>query len=277
MSAAPLPAFSSTLSVNEFALTSKLQLRPLGQVMGVCVHQVGYQYVPWSSWGGEQLMCELDTVSQAWEEARRHALDRMTEEAVKASADAVVGVSVRRGMYDWAEGAVEFVVNGTAVRLPNSKGDRWPLLSDLSGEDYWKLYQAGYGPAGLVASTAALFVSPSSGMQMQRFITAYQNQELSEFTAGFYAARELALRRLSSQADAAHAEGIVGVQINQHAAFHSFKEGGGLGGGGLGGGLGGGGNERHGLVITMQAMGTAIRRLQDVPEYAPQTAIDLSA
>jgi uncharacterized protein YbjQ (UPF0145 family) len=259
--------FSSTLSVGEFALTSKLSLRPLCQVMGACVHQVGYQYVPWSSWGSEQLMCELDTVSQAWEEARRHALDRMTEEAVKAGADVVVGVSVRRGSYDWAEGAVDYLVNGTAVRLPDSKGDRWPLLSDLSGEDYWKLYQAGYGPAGLVASTAALFVSPSSGMQMQRFFTAYQNQELTEFTEGFYAARELALRRLSSQADAAHADGIVGVQIDQHAAFHSFKEG----------GYGSGGNDRHGLVITMQAMGTAIRRLEEVPQYAPQTAIDLSA
>ena len=54
-------SFSSTLSVDEFALCSKLGLQPLGQVLGASVHQVGWQNLPWSaSWGGG-LIVELDS------------------------------------------------------------------------------------------------------------------------------------------------------------------------------------------------------------------------
>jgi uncharacterized protein YbjQ (UPF0145 family) len=274
--------FSSTLSVGEFALSSKLGLRPVGQVMGASVHQVGYQYLPeGSSWGGE-VICELDVVSQAWDDARRLALNRLREEARQAGADAVVGVSVKSGVHDWAEGAIDYLVSGTAVRLPDSRGAVDPILSDLSGQEYWQLYQAGYMPAGLVMATAAVFVSPSQGMQMQRWITTYQNQELSEFTQGFYAARELVLSKLSTQAAAAGADGIVGVSIDQHAGTESFRvEGhgafGGRGGfGGFGSYAGGGNQERHGLLITLHAMGTGIRCHENVPMYPPEPAIDLT-
>jgi uncharacterized protein YbjQ (UPF0145 family) len=289
--------FSSTLSVGEFALSAKLGLRPVGQVMGASVHQVGYQYLPeGSSWGGE-VMCELDVVSQAWDHARRLALSRLREEARQAGADAVVGVSVKSGVHDWAEGAIDYVVSGTAVRLPDSsgavqpgtaaqrsvsRGAGEPILSDLSGQEYWQLYQAGYMPAGLVMATAAVFVSPSQGMQMQRWITTYQNQELSEFTQGFYAARELVLSKLSTQAAAAGADGIVGVSIDQHASTESFRVGGygtfgGRGGfGGLGSYASGGNQERHGLLITLHAMGTGIRCQETVPLYPPEPAVDLT-
>ncbi|HWX45496.1 MAG TPA: heavy metal-binding domain-containing protein [Solirubrobacteraceae bacterium] len=281
--------FSSTLSVGEFALSSKLGLRPVGQVLGASVHQVGYQYLPpESSWGG-QVMCELDVVSQAWEETRRRALNRLTEEARQAGADAVVGVSVKSDAHDWAEGAIDYMVSGTAVRLPESRGAvgsgqtvqrlsprgaGHPILSDLSGQEYWQLYQAGYMPAGLVMATAAVFVSPSSGMQMQRWITAYQNQELTEFTQGFYTAREIVLDKLSTQAAANRADGIVGVRIDQHAGMESFR----VGGYGSYGSFGGAGSnqERHGLLITLHAMGTAIRCQENLPVFPPEPAVDLT-
>jgi uncharacterized protein YbjQ (UPF0145 family) len=279
--------FSSTLSVSEFALTSKLQMQPVGQVLGASVHQVGWQFLPGASaWGG-QVMCELDVVEQAWEQARRLALDRLTEEARQAGADAVVGVHVKHGTHDWAAGAVDYVVAGTAVRLPGSKGGGWPVLSDLSGQEYWQLYQAGYAPAGLVAATAAVFVSPGQGVQWQRWVTQYQNQELTDFTQGFYSAREIALRKLSSQADSCGADGIVGVRIDQHAGLGDLRVerygrsvGPGFGGfGGLNRGYGGASgsqDERHGLVITLQAMGTAIRTTESVTPYPPEPAVNLT-
>ncbi len=284
--------FSSTLSVGEFALSAKLGLRPVGQVLGASVHQVGYQYLPEeSSWGGE-VMCELEVVSQAWDHARQLALNRLREEARQAGADVVVGVSVKSGVHDWAEGAIDYLVSGTAMRLPDSRGagepgapgrgSVEPILSDLSGQEYWQLYQAGYTPAGLVMATAAVFVSPSQGMQMQRWITTYQNQELSEFTQGFYAARELVLGRLSTQAAATGAEGIVGVRIDQHAGMESFRVGlyGAYGGrradGGFGSYANSGNQERHGLLITLHAMGTGIRCQESVPVYPPEPAVDLT-
>lgn len=91
-------------------------------MLGASVHQVGYQYLPEeSSWGGE-VMCELDVVSEAWDHTRQLALNRLREEARQAGADAVVGVSVKSGVHDWAEGAIDYVVSGTAVRLPDSLG-----------------------------------------------------------------------------------------------------------------------------------------------------------
>jgi uncharacterized protein YbjQ (UPF0145 family) len=256
--------FSSTLSVDEFALCSKLGLQPLGQVLGASVHQVGWQNLPWSaSWGGG-LIAELDVIAAAWEEARRRAFDRLAQEASHLGADVVVGVSLHRGVHDWAAGAVDYVVNGTAARLPGSDRSGRPLLSDLSGQEVWLLYQAGYDPVGLVATTAVFFVSPSYSTQWARFMTSAANQELTDFTQGVYAARERALGALASQAAASGADGIVGVRIEQQTGLHSFRMG----------GLGGQG-DREGLMITLQAFGTAIRERERVDQPTPQAAIEL--
>jgi uncharacterized protein YbjQ (UPF0145 family) len=289
-------AFTSNLSVGGYALLDRLGPRPLAQVLGASVHQVGWQFLPQpNQWGG-QVFCELDMVARAWDQARRRALDRLTEEAQAVGADAVVGVNLRRGEHDWAAGSVDFVVAGTAIRLPGSDGGGWPVLSDLSVADYWKLHQAGYAPVGLVAATAVFFVSPSSQTQWARFATTGRNQELTDFTQGFYAARETALRYISSQADSVKATGIVGVQIDQSARHESYKilgygqqQGGGLfagqqpGGsvfgrqqqGGFGGPQQGSDQERSGLAITLHAVGTAIREVDVLPQYPPETVISL--
>ncbi len=98
--------FTSTLGVGEFALLSMLGPKPLAQVMGASVHQVGWQFLPPSAqWGGE-VYCPLTAVMQAWDDARRHAFQRLTEEAWTVGADAVVGVRLKRGEHDWARGRV---------------------------------------------------------------------------------------------------------------------------------------------------------------------------
>ena len=257
--------FSSTLSVDEFALCSKLGLQPLGQVLGASVHQVGWQNLPWSaSWGGG-LICELDVIAGAWEEARRRAFDRLAEEASHLGADVVVGVRLHRGAHDWAAGAVDYVVNGTAARLSGSARPGRPLLSDLSGQEVWLLHQAGYAPVGLVAATAVFFVSPSYSTQWARYMTSSVNQELTDFTQGVYAARESALGSLTGQANANGADGIVGVRIEQETAFHSFSVGSSIGGRG----------DRQGLIITLQAFGTAIRQRERVDLSPPRAAMEL--
>lgn len=257
--------FSSTLSVDEFALCSKLKLQPVGQVLGASVHQVGWQNLPWSASLGGGTIYELEVVSAAWEEARRRAFDRLTEEARHLRADLVVGVRLHMGAHDWAAGSVDYVVNGTAVRTPGPERSRRPLLSDLSGQEVWQLHQAGYGPVGLVAATAVFFVSPSYSTQWtQSYVGSTVNQELTDFTQGVYAAREHALRSLSIQASADRADGIVGVRIEQQTALHSIRVG----------GLGGTG-ERQGLIITLQAFGTAIREQHTSETQPPQAALGL--
>lgn len=252
--------FTSGLSVAEFALGHELGLRPLGQVMGASIHQVGYQYLP-AGWYGEQVFCELDVVTHAWDQARRRSFDRLTEEARHLGADAVVGVRLHRGAHDWAAGCVDYVVSGTAVRWASERAS-WPVVTDLSVQDYWKLVRGGYAPVGITAATSVFFVSPSSSTQWSRTFSAAVNQELTDYTQGFYAARETALRYLSSQADAVDASGIVGVRIEHHVRPSQQNTG---------------GSDRGGLEITFHAEGTAIRESAGAPQHPPETTLRMGA
>ena len=268
--------FTSTLAIDEFALLTRLAAQPLGQVVGASVHQVGWQYLPGAAqWGGD-VFCSLDHVSQAWEDARQQAFDAVTAQATALGADAVLGVKLTQGSGDRARRAVDYVVTGTAVRWgigPSGSAAPCagtPVLSDLSVDEFWKLREAGWGPAGLVAATAVFFVAQSGRTRLRRRLSTARNQELSEYSRGFAAARSAAIDRLRRQARAVAADGIVGVSLSYtigHGAVrvsidptqrrtglseqaiaigaHLPTEG---------------QDKRDGIMITFQAAGTAIRR-----------------
>ncbi|MGA2014116.1 MAG: heavy metal-binding domain-containing protein [Solirubrobacteraceae bacterium] len=294
--------FTSALSVNEFALLGRLGTRPLAQVMGASVHHVGWQYLPLpagyqsspslsiggATLGGglnDTIVSELAMITQAWNQARRRALDRLTEEARIVGADAVLGVRLERGEHDWASGSVDYLISGTAVRFPGTEPPNWPLLTDVSVQDYWALYQAGYDSLGLVATSAVVFVSPSTGTRLRRAATVTKNQELEEITRGVFTARDTARARLLGQARDASADGVVGMAFEQTMREESFKfEGYGLRGSGAGrfnpmtNTYDSGAAdipERSGYVITFHAAGTAVRLGVNEPRYPPETVMRL--
>jgi uncharacterized protein YbjQ (UPF0145 family) len=248
--------FTSTLSINEWALTHAAGVRPLGQVLGACVHQIGYQYLGYSAAYGGQVAVELRVISGAWNQARRLALERLTREATTLGADAVIAVNLREAAYDWAPGAVDYVVSGTAVKLPERRTSGAPILTDLTGQEFHLLRDAGYDPVGLVNATSVFFVSPSSAAQWNRMFTNMQNQELPEYTQGIYSARENAISEISRQGHAVGADGVVGVKIKEHIHRHSFSTGYGNSG------------ERAGMMITLHVLGTAIRERRSHPSQA---------
>jgi uncharacterized protein YbjQ (UPF0145 family) len=202
-------------------------------------------------------------------------------------ADVVLGVRLRRGEHDWARGTVDYVVSGTGVRSSETGSPRQPILSDLSVQEYWKLISAGWGPAGLVAASAVFFVSQSIGTKWRRRVTAARNQELTEFSRGFSAAREAAVRYLRSQARAVGAHGIVGVRLVHRTSRERFKvalmvgrQRTGLSVSTLA--MGGdvptaGKDERRGIVITIHAVGTAIRRDSQPARFPPEAVVGLGA
>ena len=265
-------SYTSDLSVGDFALCHQLGLRPLAQVMGSSIYQVGYQNTQWPL-GAGGFMFEVNVISDAWNEVRRRALNRLAEEATHLGADAVVGVDLRTGAHDWAENSIEYVVIGTAVRhgkdaASPARSRPAPVLSELKVDDYWKLVQAGIQPCGVVAWSSAFFVRASYNTQMISGIGGMgftQNQELPEFTQGFYGARELVMQRMTAQAAQLGASGMIGVRIN-----HGIQRFDGSGGGG-----GRGYQRGPGLLVTFHAIGTAIRQTEAASLYAPQTTIDL--
>jgi uncharacterized protein YbjQ (UPF0145 family) len=235
-------AFSSDLSVAEFGLLHRIGIEPITLVMGSSIYHVGWQNVYYDS------PTEMTPISHAWNESRRLALGRLLEEVQTAGGDAVVGVRVQQGAHDWAAGAVEFVVVGTAVRLPEAlRGDGDPILTDLSGQEFWQLCAQGIRPVGIVASTSVHY-APAGIRTMQAqssmFGSSWVNQELPDYTAGVYAARRRAMHGVSTQAQALGAEGVVGVRYAQHLRGIRIARP---------------MMEREDLVVTLHAMGTAIR------------------
>jgi len=216
------------------------------------------------------VVCELDTLTDAWNLARRRALDRLTEEALQVGADAVVGVHLHRSDHDLGRGTIEYVVTGTAIRVPGSDATKWPVLTDVSVQDYWRLRSAGREPVGLLAATEVVFASPPYSTRLRRARQARQNQELEELSRGFHAARETIRARLLGQVSDAHAEGAVGVEFAHHVHREKLAVASSLTGGlqrgwrlgrfGIPYKVSGGSDvERRGWVITMHAAGTAIR------------------
>jgi uncharacterized protein YbjQ (UPF0145 family) len=280
-------AFTSDLSVGDFALCHQLGLKPVSQVMGSSIYQVGYQSTPWSSTMGGGFMFEMGALSQAWNEVRELALGRLAQEAGHVGADAVVGVDLRTGEHDWAENAIEYVVIGTAVRhdqttapdpapngapgKPDGLGARsglnqrsGPVLTELSVADYAKLLSAGVEPLGVVAWSSVFFIGASYSTQMMSGIGGMgftQNQELPEFTQGVYSARESVVARLTQQAAKLDASGVIGVRI-AHAIQRTT--------------VGAGTYSRGGLMVSFHAIGTAIREDGATIPYAPETIVDLT-
>jgi uncharacterized protein YbjQ (UPF0145 family) len=282
-------AFTSDLSVGDFALCRQLGLKPVSQVMGSSIYQVGYQATPWPSAMGGSFMFEMEALSQAWNEVRGLALGRLSQEASHVGADAVVGVELRTGEHDWAENAIEYVVVGTAIRRgqnaapegsasgaegrrsngPTPDGRRpsrgEPVLTELSVADYAKLLSAGVEPLGVVAWSSVFFVGASYSTQMMSGVGGLgftQNQELREFTQGVYSAREIVVGRLTEQAARLDASGVIGVRI-AHGIQRTT--------------VGAGTYSRGGLMVTLHAIGTAIQEDRATIPYTPETTLDLTS
>jgi uncharacterized protein YbjQ (UPF0145 family) len=263
--------FTSDLSVNELMLTRQAGFRPLTQVMGTCFYRAGWQSYPWGSaagwsgmsWGsnrGETF--ELEQQTSAWNEARRIAVARLGEEARRAGADVVAGVRLRRRHHEWAAGLIEFIVVGTAMRSERFRIDDAPVLSNLSGQDLNKLVRHGYWPVGLVAGTTVAYVATGTQQQYGStgLFSSMRNQEMPDFTRGIYDARELAMRRLTEQARALHAHGVVGVTVERSQREIERDRG--------------GGTRYTDLVIEMHVLGTAVVEVEH-DEDAPPTRLVL--
>jgi uncharacterized protein YbjQ (UPF0145 family) len=234
------------------------------------------------------VVCELDVLTDAWNLARRRALDRLAEEALQVGADAVVGVHLQRSDHDLGKGLIECIVSGTAVRDPGRATTSEPLLTDVSVQDYWRLRSAGHEPVGLVAATAVTFASAARDIRLRRMRTPAQNRELGELSEAFQAAREAVRAGLRGQVADAHASGVVGVELSHSVRRGKFALGSSIGSqthrgwhrGRLGVPYyvrGRADADRRGWMITMHAAGTAIRSAQRPPDFPVKTQIRIGA
>jgi hypothetical protein len=187
-------AFTSGLTVPDFAACLQMGLEPVGFVQGFCVMQWqwygmgspfgpmgmpargattgyaeswqcphGYVSAEHRSWGQNY---EQSWVEEAWATGFTSAYQRMVEEADTVGAHGVVGVVDATAPLA-GQGVLEFRVQGTAVRVadgPAPAGGPWTTY--LAGQRLAKLIEAGYAPVSIAAAVASVRVWASC-------ITAY--------------------------------------------------------------------------------------------------------
>jgi len=207
--------FTSDLSVSEFLLVEQAGFHPLGLVLGSSIYHVGLQVARWSR------NQELTTLTQALYHARELAMGRMVAEAQQLGADGIVGVRLEVEHKEFGNDLAEFLAVGTAVKaqgeratLPWRDNQDRPFTSDLSGQAFWTLLQAGHAPLGLVMGTCVYHIAHRSMGAV--LATIGQNAEVPQFTQALYDARELAMGRMQAEAERLDAEGIVEVKLRQH-------------------------------------------------------------
>jgi uncharacterized protein YbjQ (UPF0145 family) len=272
-------AFTSDLSTADFALCHQAGLRPLAQVMGTSVYQIGFD--PRLGWGGAGGMLggqisELSVLTRAYNQARIRALERLAAEALAVGADAVVGATWRLARINFGdqEGSLEYTIVGTAVSRQSgadaaaAQGEgATPVLTDLSVADYVKLVRAGIEPVGLAGWHAVFFTETSlvGGALVQALAgRQFRNFELAELTQAIYAAREQVMQGMASQAQGLGASGIVGVQVEHKLTRASSTQA----------GRNKGNNE---MILHFNAFGTAIKRTGAAAQTPPTPVIDLAS
>ncbi len=218
------PLFTSDLSTNEFLLTRKEGYIALSQVMSSSIYQVGWQFSRNYTWN--TVASELTTVSNAHQHAAQLALGRLEQEATLLKAHGVIGVRLTTRSYEWGQNLLEYTAIGTAIRLPNTPPPQHPFLSDLSGQEFWTLLQAGYYPAGVVMGYSSYYVSLGSNMTQQLrgwFGSGGYNQEIVPFSQALYTARDLGMYRLVNMARRLNAFGVVGMHIDYNRNIEEYE------------------------------------------------------
>jgi uncharacterized protein YbjQ (UPF0145 family) len=210
--------------------------------MGSSIYHVGWQPTYYN------VPTEVRVLSDAYNESRRLALGRLLEEARTCGADAVLGLRIDQGAHDWAPGAIEFIALGTAVRLPpamREDGAR-TVLSDLDGQEFVQLCQAGVRPVGIAAHTSVHYVPATGQTQMAQggWGSSWANQELVDFSQGVYEAREKAMGFVTAQVIELGGDGVVGVELREHSRTHEVRRG-----------L----TDSRDLEVTFHAIGTVVR------------------
>jgi hypothetical protein len=124
-----------------------------------------------------------------------------------AGADAVIDVQLSKHDLRWARGTTrEYMAIGTAVKVRERRGTSTGL-TNLSGEDFWKLYTAGWWPCGIVAWTTVYRVLRGEPMNVAN------TEELTDSSRGMYRAAHLTIVEAHRQVRALNGQGLVGTVV----------------------------------------------------------------
>ena len=190
---------------------------------------------------------EISEYSDIFDKTRHLALSRITDEARKAGANAVIGIETS---ITPLLGAQEMVMVGTASQHPAlAQYANDPVSSDMTNEELWNMVNVGYLPLRLVMGVSVYSLGLKGGILST--LKTLGGGEVTGLTELLYEAREKALARIERDAEKCGADDVVGVKIRVYD---------------LGGGL-----------VEFMAIGTAVKKIPDIttrtPNLPPQAII----
>jgi uncharacterized protein YbjQ (UPF0145 family) len=153
---------------------------------------------------------EIKEFSDVFNETRHHALARLSAAALRAGANAVVGV--RTHILEFS-GMHEMYMTGTAAKHPLLPYDSHlgPATSDLTGEELWAMSSLGYAPMKLLISTSVYSLGAIGGLKAM--FKSFSKGEISDLTSLVYDAREQVFGRINAEATVLGADEVVGVKM----------------------------------------------------------------
>lgn len=208
--------WASTLDINDLYLAEDIGIEPVTLVGGNCTwHAQEYN----NSWGNQahDESYVLDSYNNAvhlvdaFYEAKDQAMKRMLDEALLAQAHAVI--NARHSFHKIGKNTVYFNIIGTAVRFRGVALPRTPLVSPMSGEDFFKLLRKGYIPVGFALGFQRRSIP--IGWNTQKAQYSWANQEFESLTKSLMRARDDAMLQMTRDAQNSpwRANGIIGVDI----------------------------------------------------------------
>ena len=182
---------------------------------------------------------EIREFSDVFNRTRHLCLQRITDEARRYGANAVVGIETRTMPF---QGVHEMLMLGTASlhpALPELHMQQ-PITSDLTNEEMWNLVAMGYMPLKLLLGTAVYSLGVIGGLKAA--FKSMGRGEISDLTSLVYDAREHAIGLIKQEADAIGADDVVGIKTYIHEI---------------------------GNLLEFMAIGTAVKKVPGVKTLSP--------
>ena len=177
---------------------------------------------------------EIAEFTEIFDKTRHLALTRITDEAKRVKANAVVGIETTISPL---LGAQEMIMVGTASHHPAIDAfDLKPVTSDMTNEEMWNMVNVGFLPIRLVMGVSVYSLGLKGGIFSA--LQTLGGGEVAGLTEILYEAREKALARIEADAERCGADEVIGVKT------HIYDLGGGL--------------------IEFMAIGTAVKKVPGV-------------
>ncbi len=140
------------------------------------------------------------------------------------------------------------LVAGNATHL-GSESSNTIFLSNLSGQEFWQIYQSGYWPTAIVAGNCSYYVAGDKQTRaVQSVFASGENQELECFSKGIYHCRHQATNRMKKETKVSGGEGAVGVKVESEIERITLDKG---------------SKFTAGLMVHFTVIGTAVRSLPE--------------